>query len=74
MNVAGPEVLTLREIGAAMGRAIGRQPVFQVEELEPPNIVGSTAHLRQVLNWAPPTRLEAGLRVWVRQGAYSLAG
>jgi uncharacterized protein YbjT (DUF2867 family) len=72
MNVAGPEILTLRQIGAAMGRVLGRQPLFQVEDQEPPSIVGCTALLRRVLNWAPETRLEAGLRLWVHQDTYPL--
>jgi UDP-glucose 4-epimerase len=74
MNVAGPEILTLRQIGAAIGRVLGRQPVFQVGDGVPPNIVGSTARMRQVLHWVPETRLDSGLRLWTRDCVYALAG
>jgi UDP-glucose 4-epimerase len=32
INVAGPEVLSLREIGTLIGQAVGRQPVFDCEQ------------------------------------------
>jgi UDP-glucose 4-epimerase len=72
MNVAGPEVLSLRQIGAAIGCVLGRQPVFQVVDQKPPSVVGSTARLRRVLDWFPSTRLEMGLRHLA--AAYPLAG
>src|SRR5262249_46626728 len=30
LNVGGPDVLTLRSIGATMGKALGREPLFEV--------------------------------------------
>ena len=74
MNVAGPEILTLRQVGTAMGRILGRQPLFQVEDQKAPYIVGSTTHLHKILHWKPEIRLEAGLRLWGWSEAYPLAG
>jgi nucleoside-diphosphate-sugar epimerase len=74
INVAGPEILTLRQIGTIMGRVLGRQPTFHIVDETPPIIVGSTARLRNVLHWAPETHLQVGLQPWARDSAFALAG
>jgi UDP-glucose 4-epimerase len=66
MNVAGPEVLTLRQIGLAIGEAVGRTPRFEMRPAtEAPSVVGDTARLQAALGWAPTTRLADGLRAWL---------
>jgi nucleoside-diphosphate-sugar epimerase len=75
MNLAGPEIYSLRAVGETMGRVLGRQPIFQVQDQEAPCVAGSTALMRRMLNWSPSIGLEEGLRAWVEQEeAYALAG
>jgi UDP-glucose 4-epimerase len=42
MNVAGPDVLTLREVGETIGRLAGRKPVFENAPGSPVDYVAST--------------------------------
>jgi len=67
LNIAGPEVLTLREIGLCIGRVLGLEPRFETHpDQVPPVIVGDTSALRAALGWVPETRFEAGLRNWLQ--------
>lgn len=43
INAAGPDILTLREIGTIIGRAIGESPVFESKAGEPVDYIGETA-------------------------------
>jgi nucleoside-diphosphate-sugar epimerase len=73
LNVAGPEVMTLRSIGSVIGKVLGREPLFDVQATATPLVlVGDLGLLRAKLGWAPATRLESGLREWLSDG--SVAG
>lgn len=65
LNVAGPDVLTLRQAAEAIGTVVGRAPNFQVRPEPPPVIVGDTSRLRSALGWAPPTCFADGVREWL---------
>ena len=52
INVAGPEILSLREIGAAIGRAVGREPLFEAEGEGVGDLIGDIAAMRRLL--VPP--------------------
>ncbi|HEV3261794.1 MAG TPA: NAD(P)-dependent oxidoreductase [Gemmataceae bacterium] len=66
LNVAGPDVLTLRQIGAQIGQALDCPPRFEVRPAEvPPVIVGDTTALQAALGWAPAMHFETGLRAWL---------
>jgi UDP-glucose 4-epimerase len=65
LNLAGPEVLTLRQVAEAVGNVVGRMPVFNMKPESAPVIVGDTTLLRQVLQWEPPTRFVDGVREWL---------
>lgn len=61
VNVAGPDVLTLRQVGEAIGRAVGRAPRFEVDERAAPrHCVGDTSRMAELLG-APTVRFEQGL-------------
>lgn len=62
INVAGPEVLTLREVATTIGRHVGREPIFEVRpDQEPGHLVGDIGKMSRLL--APPTvRFEEGVR------------
>jgi UDP-glucose 4-epimerase len=62
LNVAGPEVLTLGEIGRRIGSLFGLEPVFERKPGPARAVVGDTAALRAALGWTPPTRFPDGLR------------
>jgi nucleoside-diphosphate-sugar epimerase len=53
INVGGPEVLTLRQIGESMGEVLGRAPVFKVQKnAEAQHLVGDIKKMVQLLG--PP--------------------
>jgi nucleoside-diphosphate-sugar epimerase len=61
INVAGPEILSLREICDAIGEAVGRIPLYISEPGEPRHIVGDIVKMKELL--APPRIvLRDGLR------------
>jgi nucleoside-diphosphate-sugar epimerase len=65
LNVAGPEVLTLRQVAESVGAAVRREPRFQSKAESPPVIVGDTGRLRAALSWQPATRFTDGVREWL---------
>jgi len=53
INVGGPEVLSLRQIGQSIGEVLGRPPVFKVQkDSEPQHLVGDIKKMVQLLG--PP--------------------
>jgi UDP-glucose 4-epimerase len=65
LNVAGPEVLSLRQIAETIGTAVGKPARFQVRSESPPVIVGDTTRLREALGWRPETKFADGVRSWL---------
>lgn len=68
LNVAGPDVLSLREVAEAIGVVVGKRPQFSVRDEAVPVIVGDTTRLHQVLGWQPATRFADGVRAWLASG------
>lgn len=60
-NVAGPKVLTLREIGCRIGELVGHQPRFETCERPERSIVGDTSALRAAFGWSPESVFPDGL-------------
>lgn len=52
VNIAGPEAISLREIGELFGRDLGRQALFESREGVPADLVASTARMAELLR--PP--------------------
>ncbi len=62
VNVAGPEVLTLREMGEIIGQIVGKRPVFTVEERSTPrHLCGDLAKMRRLLG-APRVGFAEGVQ------------
>ena len=61
INVAGPEVLTLREMCEMIGAAVGRAPVYSVQPVVPRHIVGDISKTRELLV-SPRIRFVDGLK------------
>ena len=51
-NVAGPDVLSIREIADSIGEYLGREPVFQAADGEARDLVGDNSAMSARL-WAP---------------------
>jgi nucleoside-diphosphate-sugar epimerase len=62
VNLAGPEVLSLREVAETIGRAVGREPVFQVEPAEGPRYMAGDITRAARLLGAPRVRFADGVR------------
>lgn len=62
VNVGGPEVLSLREIGRLIGEAVGREPIFKTDNSSPPgHLAGDITRMRDLLV-APKVRFADGIR------------
>jgi UDP-glucose 4-epimerase len=66
INVAGPDVVSLREVAERIGRLVGAEPKFDVKPGPAPSIVADTAAIRAHLSWAPPTGIDEGLSRWLQ--------
>ena len=61
INIGGPQVLTLRQIGDAIGRSLGIAPHYDVRmDAEPRHLVGDIAKMTRLLG-APSTRFDDGV-------------
>lgn len=69
LNLTGPETLSVREVAEAMGRALGREPVFSGTELDT-SYIGNAGQARGLFG---PPRVGAGQLMdwavdWVKRG------
>jgi nucleoside-diphosphate-sugar epimerase len=60
-NVAGDEIVSMRQLGEAIGRIIGLQPVFQEQTKDLSDAMGENARMKEVFGAWPLTRLTEGL-------------
>ncbi|MBY0422925.1 MAG: NAD(P)-dependent oxidoreductase, partial [Parvularculaceae bacterium] len=60
VNIAGPETVSIRDIGTILGRALGRAPVFETTAGAPSDLVADIANMRATLG-APKITPESGL-------------
>ena len=61
LNVAGPDVLTLRQICDLIGRLLGRTPVYEMAAGEPVDYVGDLSRTRDELKIDLCTPFEQGI-------------
>jgi UDP-glucose 4-epimerase len=62
INIGGADVLTMREIGEAIGRALNRQPMFSVNPVQPPkHLTGDISKMCELLG-PPQMTFAEGLR------------
>ncbi|HEY8584242.1 MAG TPA: NAD(P)-dependent oxidoreductase [Capillimicrobium sp.] len=61
VNVAGPEALGIVDMARAIGRVVGREPVFEAREGEPPSFAADRAKCVAALGVPEPAGFEAGL-------------
>ena len=61
LNIAGPQVVTLREICAEIGRLLGRDPIFDVDMIAHPNhLVADIERMSRALG-PPEIGIKAGI-------------
>jgi len=62
INVGGPEILSLREIGEKIGRVTGQEPRFEVlRERQPQHLIGDINKMSSLL-WTPSIKFEEGIK------------
>ena len=67
VNVGGPEVLSLRDIGETIGQAVGRRPNFSVQaNSDPRHLVGDIRKMSKLLG-QPEVRFRDGIRRYLRE-------
>ena len=49
INIAGPDILSMRQIGQLIGKALGHEPRFEVNDGVPGHIVADTTKMRELL-------------------------
>jgi len=64
VNIAGPEVLSMRRIGEHIGQALGKEAVFECSDGEPARMVASIEKMEELL-WKPVVKFEDGVKRYV---------
>ena len=62
LNIGGPDVLSLRALSSAVGKSVGREPVFSVVDKEAVDYVGDISNARMKLGFVP-MGFENGLKL-----------
>lgn len=61
INVAGPETLSMREVGVLIGNAVRREPRFSISDEAPGHLVAEIGRMRELLG-PPQVGFAEGLR------------
>lgn len=61
INIGGKELFTLRQVGECIGKIIKREPVYEIHDVPPRNIVGDTQKMQKLL-CVPNTSLHNGIK------------
>jgi nucleoside-diphosphate-sugar epimerase len=63
--VAGPEVLSMREIGEIIGQLLSKRPKFQLKaDVEPLHLIGDITKLSRLLG-PPKVGFEDGIKAYI---------
>lgn len=60
-NIAGPDILSLKDIGGMIGKVVGVKPCFEYLEGQPNDLIGENTHMRERLH-EPAVKLEDGIK------------
>lgn len=65
INIAGPEMLSLRQMGEIIGRVVDRTPLFEVQpNVAPRHLVGDLQKMTRLVG-EPKIRFEQGVRLFL---------
>ena len=68
-NIAGEEVVSIKELSEKMGRLMGKDPVFVYEKsITPGDIIGDNSRMKSVLGVVPEVYLDEGIAEVVAGG------
>jgi nucleoside-diphosphate-sugar epimerase len=62
LNLAGADVLTLKQIALVIGKELGVPPMFEMAVGTPPSILGDTRHAARLLEFRPSICFREGIR------------
>jgi nucleoside-diphosphate-sugar epimerase len=62
LNVAGDEVVSIRELAELLGEELGREPVFEEGSAAAGDLVADTTRMQELFSLRPLTSLRDGLR------------
>ncbi len=66
-NIAGEEIISIRELSERLGKLIGKEPIFAYEKSPiPGDIIGDNSRMKSVLGVIPKISLEDGLAELVK--------
>jgi UDP-glucose 4-epimerase len=72
VNVAGDEVVDIRELALLIGETVGREPVFeQRSELAPGDLIGDNTRMHELYGVAPLVPLAEGQRLTIEAEAFA---
>jgi nucleoside-diphosphate-sugar epimerase len=61
-NIAGDEVVSIKELSETIGKLIGKEPVFVYEKsITPGDIIGDNSRMKSVLGVIPEISLSEGI-------------
>jgi UDP-glucose 4-epimerase len=61
INIAGPEIASLRQVGSIIGQKLGVAPIFETESHKPPrHLVADITRMRELV-WTPTIALQQGI-------------
>ena len=67
VNVAGPEVLSMREIGEIIGQVLSKRPKFQLKpDVEPLNLIGDITKMSRILD-PPVVGFNDGIEAYLKE-------
>ena len=67
VNVAGPEILSMREIGEIIGQALNKRPTYQVKpDVEPLHLIGDITKLSRLFG-PPVVGFEEGITTYIEK-------
>ena len=62
-NIAGDEVVSIKELSEKIAGCVGKDPVFLYERsMTPGDIIGDNSRMKTVLGVSPEIRLDEGIR------------
>lgn len=65
INVAGSEILSLRNICEVIGEAVGKAPVFSIQEVEPKHLIADISRMKEKLT-TPSTDFKTAIQKMVQ--------